>query len=88
MISTEEETEHGLRLGAMGVLRKPIQTKELLDQTLDVIKEFVDRPTRHVLVVDPDKKRREQIKSIVADDEVRVTTAVRPKRPSGRLWTT
>jgi CheY-like chemotaxis protein len=75
VITTEEETDHGLRLGAMGALRKPIQTKELLDQTLDAIKEFVDRPTRHVLVIEPNKKRRDQIKEIVADEEVRVTTA-------------
>jgi signal transduction histidine kinase/DNA-binding response OmpR family regulator/HAMP domain-containing protein len=75
VISTEEEAEQGLRLGAMGALRKPIQTKELLDQTLDAIKEFVDRPTRHVLIIEPDKNRREEINRIVADDEVRVTTA-------------
>src|SRR6185436_9091418 len=32
VITTEEEADQGLRLGAMGSLRKPIQTKAVLDQ--------------------------------------------------------
>jgi CheY-like chemotaxis protein len=73
VITTEEETEHGLRAGAVGVLRKPIQTKEVLDQAIDSIKEFVDRPTRHLLMLDPDNQRREQIREMVAGDDIRVT---------------
>jgi signal transduction histidine kinase/DNA-binding response OmpR family regulator/HAMP domain-containing protein len=79
VITTEEETEHGLRLGAVGVLRKPIQTKEVLDQAIDSIKEFVDRPTRHMLILEPDKKRRAQIKQMVAGDDIRVTAVASAK---------
>ena len=33
IITTEEERERGLRMGAMGVLTKPVKTKEALDET-------------------------------------------------------
>ncbi|MEX2142724.1 MAG: HAMP domain-containing protein [Pirellulales bacterium] len=79
VITTEEETEHGLRLGAVGVLRKPIQTKELLDQAIDAIKEFVDRPTRHMLILEPNKKRRDQIKEMIVGDDIRVTAVASAK---------
>jgi signal transduction histidine kinase/DNA-binding response OmpR family regulator/HAMP domain-containing protein len=75
VISTEEETERGLRMGAIGLLRKPIQTKELLDQALDAIKEFVERTSRNILIIEPDKKRQDEIKGIIAGDDVRVIAA-------------
>jgi signal transduction histidine kinase/DNA-binding response OmpR family regulator len=75
VISTEEETERGVRMGAIGLLRKPIQTKELLDQALDAIKEFVERTSRNVLIIEPDKKRRDDIKGTIAGDDVRVIAA-------------
>jgi HAMP domain-containing protein/signal transduction histidine kinase/CheY-like chemotaxis protein len=79
VITTEDDTDHGLRLGAMGVVRKPIQTKDVIEQTLDGIKEFIDRATRHLLVIDPNKKHRQQLKEVLSDDDVRVTTVASAK---------
>ena len=38
VISTEEARERGLKLGAMAVVSKPIQTKEVLERTLDAVR--------------------------------------------------
>ncbi len=73
VITTEEETDHGVRLGAVGILRKPIQRHELLEQSLDAIKEFVDRTTRHLLVIEPNAGVREQLRTVVDDGELRIT---------------
>jgi signal transduction histidine kinase/CheY-like chemotaxis protein/HAMP domain-containing protein len=79
VITTEEETEHGVRLGAVGILRKPIQRHELLEQSLDAIKEFVDRTTRHLLIIEPKSELRDELKAIVNDDEVRITAVASAK---------
>jgi CheY-like chemotaxis protein len=79
VITTEEENDHGLRLGAVGLLRKPIQTKELLDQAVDSIKEFVERPARHVLVLEPNNERREEIRQLVGGEDIRVTAVASGK---------
>jgi CheY-like chemotaxis protein len=39
IISTEEERERGLRMGAVGVLTKPVRTKETLDETFEHLKD-------------------------------------------------
>jgi HAMP domain-containing protein/signal transduction histidine kinase/DNA-binding response OmpR family regulator len=73
VITTEEETDCGLRLGAIGVLRKPIQTKEELEGSFEAIKQYIDRASRHLLIIEPNKKKRDLIKGVVAADDLRVT---------------
>jgi CheY-like chemotaxis protein len=42
---------------------------------LHYLNDFISRPTRHVLVVEPDETRREEIKSLAAADDVQVSVA-------------
>src|SRR6185295_18093199 len=46
IITTEEERERGLRMGAIGALTKPIKTKETLDETFNRVKAFIQPHTR------------------------------------------
>jgi HAMP domain-containing protein/signal transduction histidine kinase/CheY-like chemotaxis protein len=73
IISTEESRERGLRQGALGVLNKPVRTREELDRTMDAIKEFISRPARHVVVLCGDATRRERMLEVLRSDELGVT---------------
>src|SRR5207237_10736608 len=65
VISTEEAAERGVRLGAKGILAKPIQNRQMLEQTLDQIKLFVSRSVKDLLVVTPDPPKGESIPDMV-----------------------
>ena len=51
VISTDDARRRALASGAIAFLAKPIQSREVLDNMLKYLNDFVSRPTRHVLVV-------------------------------------
>ena len=51
IITTDDERERGLRMGAMGALTKPVKTKEALDDTFARIRAFTEPRTRKVIRV-------------------------------------
>jgi signal transduction histidine kinase/HAMP domain-containing protein/DNA-binding response OmpR family regulator len=61
VVSTVDQPERGLKLGARGVLPKPIPTAESLERFLVDIREFLDQPTRHVVLLEPNAIRRAQL---------------------------
>ncbi len=78
VVSTVDHPERGLQLGAQGVLAKPIQTAQRLDQFLEQILEIVRRTERNVLVVEPDQSRANELVGLLApldSSEGRVLTA-------------
>jgi len=72
LISTEEERERGLRMGAMGALVKPLRTKESLDGAFNRIKNFLDAAKRRVLIVIGDESARAQAVGSIQDDDVEI----------------
>src|SRR5262249_39546491 len=68
VISTEEATERGLGLGAAGVVAKPIKTRETLEQVLEAVKAFADRPTRELLVAVGDPADESRLLDLVEGD--------------------
>src|SRR5437588_4783490 len=72
IITTDEERERGLRMGAVGALIKPVKTKEALDDTFARIRTFVDRRTRRVLVVQADDARRAATAELIRGEDVEV----------------
>ncbi|HYO24969.1 MAG TPA: HAMP domain-containing protein, partial [Lacipirellulaceae bacterium] len=67
VVSTIDHPEHGLKLGARGILPKPIQTTAALENFFDRVGDFVDRSERRVVLVDADLNRRESLaKSLVS----------------------
>jgi CheY-like chemotaxis protein len=72
LITTEEEAERGLRMGAMGALTKPIKTKESLDETFTKIKSFVDPRVHRVLLVQNEEERRQGTAEIIGGDDCEI----------------
>jgi hypothetical protein len=73
VISVEEQEERGLRLGAMGYLRKPV-TKEAIDAALDQTKAFIERRVRSLLVVEDNEADRMAIVELIGNGDVQITS--------------
>jgi HAMP domain-containing protein/signal transduction histidine kinase/DNA-binding response OmpR family regulator len=73
VISTDEARERALASGSLAFLAKPIQSGDVLDGLLATIDEFVGRPMKSLLVVEPDARRRGQVLESVAADDIQVT---------------
>ncbi len=76
VISTEEERERGLRMGARGVLSKPVKTREDIDVVFAQMRELLSSPTRTVVLVDPDETRRQGVADLLGGDDVLILTGV------------
>jgi CheY-like chemotaxis protein len=72
IITTDEETQRGLRMGAMGALTKPIKSKEMLDETFARLETFITPRTRRILVATHDEAERGRIGELIAGDDVEV----------------
>jgi HAMP domain-containing protein/signal transduction histidine kinase/DNA-binding response OmpR family regulator len=79
IITTEEERERGLRMGAMGALVKPLKTREALDAAFVRIKAYTEPRTRRILLVQPDEALRAVTTQLIAADDVQVTLATNAK---------
>jgi CheY-like chemotaxis protein len=75
IITTEEERERGLRMGAMGVLTKPLKTREALDAVFERIGTYTTSRVHRVLLVEPDDELRATTRDIIAADDIEVITA-------------
>jgi hypothetical protein len=59
-------------MGAMGVLTKPIKTKDSLDQTFTRLAEFIAPHSRRLLLIEPDAEQRDSLVGMIAGEEVRL----------------
>ncbi|MFN2386630.1 MAG: response regulator, partial [Thermoanaerobaculia bacterium] len=85
VITTEEDTNRGVGLGAIGTLTKPIKTKEALDRIFSEIRGFIERPSRRLLCVSPEPAHRELICERVAGDDVEVQAVASSAEALGAL---
>jgi signal transduction histidine kinase/HAMP domain-containing protein/DNA-binding response OmpR family regulator len=75
IITTDEEFDRGLRMGAMGGLTKPVRTKETLDAVFEKIKRAVEPHVHRVLVVEPEGAERDGMVEMIAGEDVEIVTA-------------
>jgi HAMP domain-containing protein/signal transduction histidine kinase/CheY-like chemotaxis protein len=75
VITTDEEAERALRMGAMGALIKPIRTKDTLDQTFKRMIGYTERGTSRVLVVEGDADKRLRLGELVSGEDTVVAQA-------------
>jgi CheY-like chemotaxis protein len=61
-------------MGAMGVLTKPVKTREPLDETLNRLKQFIEPRVANVVLLEPDEANRHAITDLLASPEVIVHT--------------
>ncbi len=73
VITTDDDTERGLRLGARLVITKPLATGEALEQAVATIKRHAEEATRELLIVEPSAARREQLVALLDGPDVSVT---------------
>jgi signal transduction histidine kinase/DNA-binding response OmpR family regulator len=77
VVTTEDVAEQVWELGATWLVNKPLQSLDVLDQALETVKEFVNRPSRDLMLVSADPDRREQLlRTVDGGPDVRVTVAV------------
>jgi len=74
VISTEEARARSLASGAVAFVAKPIQSRDVLDGVFDYLGDFISRPKRHVVVVEPDEARRKEICELVGAEGVEIST--------------
>jgi signal transduction histidine kinase/DNA-binding response OmpR family regulator/HAMP domain-containing protein len=81
VISTDESRERALSSGAFAFVAKPLRSKDVLDRLLDRVADFVSRPAKSLLVVEPDAGRRGKIMEFVDAEDVKLFPA--PDATSG-----
>ena len=72
IISADEESARGLRLGAFAQIQKPV-SKESLDEAFAKIRGFVERPNKTLLVVEDNEPQRHAIVELIGDGDVEIT---------------
>jgi CheY-like chemotaxis protein len=79
IITTEEERVRGLRMGAMGVLTKPVKTKESLDELFGRLKDITESSTPQGHRVENDAEQRELIRGLVGGEDMDLQTPATPE---------
>jgi HAMP domain-containing protein/CheY-like chemotaxis protein/signal transduction histidine kinase len=75
IISGDEESSRGLRLGAYAQVQKPV-AKEALDEAFAKIKGFVERPNKSLLVIEDNEDQRNAISELIGgESDVDIVTA-------------
>jgi hypothetical protein len=75
IISGDDESARGLKLGAFAQVQKPV-TKEALDEAFAKIKGFVERPNKSLLIIEDNADQRQAISELIGGDgDVDITTA-------------
>ena len=74
MMSVEEGQKRSLQLGAIAFLQKPASS-EALSKALHDIKGFIERPVKHLLIVEDDETQRHSIVELIGNSDV-VSTAI------------
>ncbi len=72
MITTDEDHSRGLRMGAIGVLTKPVKTREPLDETFNRLQTFIEPRVAKVLLIEPDEAAQREIAELIGAPEVTV----------------
>ncbi|MGA8807226.1 MAG: HAMP domain-containing protein, partial [Thermoanaerobaculia bacterium] len=67
IISGDDETARGLKLGAFAQVQKPV-TKDALDEAFAKIKGFVDRPNKSLLIIEDNEQQRSAISELIGGD--------------------
>jgi hypothetical protein len=74
VVSTMDRIEQGIKLGAQGILPKPISTADKLERFLIDIRELVDRGERSLLIVDSNEGSRSTLANLLGGLQVQVNS--------------
>jgi CheY-like chemotaxis protein len=85
IITTEEEHERGLRMGAIGALTKPLKSKEALKEVFSLLQRAVEPHTRNLLVIGKDEGQRNQVAELVGGEGLQITGVGRGEEALAKL---
>src|SRR5262249_22619985 len=77
IITTGEDIERGRALGAVSTLVKPVKTQEALTEAVDDLRLLLDTPTRDLVIVHQPGAEADELRALLAADDVRVTVVDR-----------
>jgi signal transduction histidine kinase/HAMP domain-containing protein/DNA-binding response OmpR family regulator len=77
VISTDDARSQALEAGAAGFIAKPIRSRQVLDQALEELHQFVTRPTRQMLLLMPESGERDELVELLAGSDVRILPAAK-----------
>jgi CheY-like chemotaxis protein len=72
VISAVGQRQRGYKQGAIGYLEKPV-TKEAINEALNAIKVFIERPAKNLLIVEDDETQRNSIIELIGNGDVEST---------------
>jgi signal transduction histidine kinase/DNA-binding response OmpR family regulator/HAMP domain-containing protein len=78
VITTDEEDARALQLGARGVLRKPLKTRDELEATIQGLADYVKRQEKLVLVVDADDARAAGVEEVLRGKDIVLKRMISP----------
>ncbi|WP_232533134.1 MULTISPECIES: HAMP domain-containing protein [Ramlibacter] len=70
VISTDDSKERAFKSGALAFVEKPIQSKEILDGMLDMLRSYASRKQRNVLVAMKDTGARNEFLGLLEGDDI------------------
>ncbi len=73
ILSSDDQQQRGLNLGAIAYLQKPV-TPEALNQVFTNIKGFIDRPVKSLLIIEDDAVQANSIAELIGNGDVQSTT--------------
>jgi signal transduction histidine kinase/CheY-like chemotaxis protein/HAMP domain-containing protein len=81
VVSTDDSRDRALQAGALGFLAKPLQSKDLVDETFALLRQYVERSVRKLVVAMPDgEARRELLEGLEGDVEAWVVNDAQEAR--------
>jgi signal transduction histidine kinase/CheY-like chemotaxis protein/HAMP domain-containing protein len=75
IITTEDGRARGLRMGAVGVLSKPLKSSEELKDVFTTLQNTLQPQTRQMLIAAGDASQRDTLSQLLAGEDVRITEA-------------
>ncbi|HZZ26575.1 MAG TPA: HAMP domain-containing protein, partial [Pirellulales bacterium] len=72
IVSTADQLERGYKQGAQGILPKPIQTAEMLEEFLGKVHAEVERTQRRVVQLEPQAEKRNVLSQLLSAPGVKI----------------
>ncbi|MDB5802076.1 MAG: sensory histidine kinase [Rhodocyclales bacterium] len=70
VVSTDDSRERALNSGAIGFIAKPIKSRDVVDQAIDQLNDFVSRQRKTLLMLVPEGATRDELRKHLSTDEV------------------
>lgn len=86
ILSSDDQKQRGLQLGAIAYLQKPVSSDDL-NQLFDEIQTFIDRRVKNLLVIEDDEVQAQSIIDLIGNGDVNSIAAHTAKDALAKLQT-